>query len=149
MKILDKGGKAGQAGKVIPRLPSGLETPAGFLKYSLVPEPKELPMFVRKVSMRLKADAASDFIGKMENEIIPLLRAQKGFLDEMTLLAQSGKEIYAYSFWETSTDAERYDKNEFARVTSMLSGVIEGALRVHTYMVANSTFHKMAAAVAS
>jgi len=31
----------------------------------------------------------------------------------------------------------------------MLAGVIEGALRIHTYMVANSTFHKMAAAVAS
>jgi len=31
----------------------------------------------------------------------------------------------------------------------MLSGVIEGPLRVHTYMVANSTFHKMAAAVSS
>ena len=106
-------------------------------------------MFVRKVSMRLKADAASEFIRKMENEIIPLLREQKGFLDEMTLLAQSGKEVYAYSFWESSTDAEKYDKTEFARVTGMLSGVIEGALRVHTYMVANSTFHKMAAAVAS
>ena len=106
-------------------------------------------MFVRKVSMRLKADAASEFIRKMENEIIPLLREQQGFLDEMTLLAQSGKEVYAYSFWESSTDAEKYDTNEFARVTNMLSGVIEGALRVHTYMVANSTFHKMAAAVAS
>ena len=106
-------------------------------------------MFVRKVSMRLKSDAASEFIRKMENEIIPLLREQKGFLDEMTLLAQSGKEIYAYSFWENSTDAENYEKSEFARVTGMLSGVIEGALRVHTYMVANSTFHKMAAAVAS
>jgi len=106
-------------------------------------------MFVRKVSMRLKSEGASEFIRKMENEIIPLLRAQKGFLDEMTLLAQSGKEIYAYSFWESSTDAEMYDKNEFARVTGMLSGVIEGALRVHTYMVANSTFHRMAVAVAS
>ena len=106
-------------------------------------------MFVRKVSMRLKADAASEFIGKMENEIIPLLRGQKGFLDEMTLLAQSGKEVYAYSFWESSTDAENYEKNEFAQVTGMLAGVIEGALRIHTYMVANSTFHKMAAAVAS
>jgi hypothetical protein len=31
----------------------------------------------------------------------------------------------------------------------MLSGVIDGALRVHTYMVANSTFHKTASAVAS
>jgi len=106
-------------------------------------------MFVRKVSMRLKSEAASEFICKMENEIIPLLRKQKGFLDEMTLLAQSGKEVYAYSFWENSTDAENYDKNEFAQVTRMLTGVIEGALRVHTYMVANSTFPKMAAAAAS
>jgi heme-degrading monooxygenase HmoA len=106
-------------------------------------------MYVRKVSMRLKSEASSEFIRKMEEETIPLLRKQKGFLDEMTLLAQSGKEVYAYSFWESSTDAENYDKNEFTRVTGMLSGVIEGALRLHTYMVANSTFHKMAAAVAS
>jgi heme-degrading monooxygenase HmoA len=126
-----------------------LENPAGFLKYSLAYELKELPMFVRKVSMRLKSEATSEFIRKMEDEIIPLLRRQKGFLDEMTLLAQSGKEVYAYSFWESSTDAENYETSEFAKVTGMLSGVIEGALRVHTYMVANSTFHKMAAAVGS
>jgi len=106
-------------------------------------------MYVRKVSMRLKSEAGSEFIRKMENEIIPLLRKQRGFLDEMTLLAQSGKEVYAYSFWESSTDAESYEKNEFARVTGMLAGVIEGSLRVHTYTVANSTFHKMASAVAS
>ena len=106
-------------------------------------------MFVRKVSMRLKSEAGSEFISKMENEIIPLLRKQRGFLDEMTLLAQSGKEVYAYSFWESSTDAENYEKNEFARATGMLAGVIEGSLRVHTYTVANSTFHKMASAVAS
>ncbi|HXH67663.1 MAG TPA: antibiotic biosynthesis monooxygenase [Candidatus Limnocylindrales bacterium] len=106
-------------------------------------------MFVRKVSMRLKSETASEFIRKMEDEIIPLLRKQKGFLDEMTLLAQSGKEVYAYSFWENSIDAENYEKNEFAKITGMLSGVIEGALRVHTYMVANSTFRSMAAAAAS
>jgi len=106
-------------------------------------------MFVRKVSMRLKSEAAGQFTRKMEDEIIPLLRKQKGFLDEMTLIAQGGKEVYAYSFWETSADAENYDKKEFARVTGMLTNVIEGALRLHTYMVANSTFHKLAAAVAS
>jgi len=106
-------------------------------------------MFVRKVSMRLKTESAAEFNRKMEGEIIPLLRKQKGFLDEMTLIPQSGREVYAYSFWENSADAETYEKNEFAQVTGMLAGVIEGALRIHTYMVANSTFHKMATAVAS
>lgn len=103
-------------------------------------------MFARKVSVRLKVDAAGQFIQKMEDEIIPLLRKQKGFLDELTLISQSGKEIYAYSFWETSEDAERYDQTAFREVTGLLTGLIDGALRIHTYMVANSTFHKIAAA---
>jgi heme-degrading monooxygenase HmoA len=106
-------------------------------------------MFARKVSMHLKADGAADFIHKMESEVIPLLRLQKGFVDEITLISQSGKEVYAYSFWENSTDAENYAHSSFAQVTKMLSRVAEGSPRVHTYMVANSTFHKMAAAVAS
>lgn len=106
-------------------------------------------MFVRKVGARLKPDAAGQFTQKMENEIIPLLRKQKGFLDELTLLSQSGKEIYAFSFWESSEDAERYDRTTFREVTDLLAGLIDGSVRVHTYTVANSTFHKMAVAVAS
>jgi hypothetical protein len=106
-------------------------------------------MFARKVSMRLKAQGAGEFIQKMENEVIPLLRRQKGFLDEITLISQSGKEVYAYSFWEASADAEEYNRTAFTQVSKLLSGVIDGAVRVHTYLVANSTFHKMAAAIAS
>lgn len=106
-------------------------------------------MFARKVSMHLKADRTGDFIKKMENEIIPLLRLQQGFLDEITLISQSGKKVYSYSFWGNSADAEKYDKNVSAQVTNLLAGIIDGTLRIHTYMVANSTFHKMAAAIAS
>jgi heme-degrading monooxygenase HmoA len=106
-------------------------------------------MFARKVSVRLKADAAGPFIQKMEDEIIPLLRKQKGFLDEVTLISQSGKEIYAYSFWESSDDAERYERTTFKEVTNLLTELMDGTIRVHTYMVANSTFHKIASAVAS
>jgi len=106
-------------------------------------------MFARKVSVRLKSDSAGQFIKKMEHEIIPVLRKQKGFLDELTLISQGGKEIYAYSFWESSEDAERYNRTAFAEVTGLLTDLIEGTVRVHTYMVANSTFHKIAAAAAS
>jgi hypothetical protein len=106
-------------------------------------------MFARKVSLRLKADAAGPFIQKMEEEIIPLLRKQQGFLDEFTLIAQSGKEIYAYSFWASSEDAERYNRTTFNEVKNLLADLVDGALRIHTYMVANSTYHKLAATAAS
>jgi hypothetical protein len=106
-------------------------------------------MFARKVSVRLKADAAGPFIQTIEDKIIPLLRKQKGFIDEVTLISQSGKEIYAYSFWENSDDAETYDRASFQEVTQLLTGLTEGTMRIHTYTVANSTFHKIASAVAS
>ena len=106
-------------------------------------------MFAREVSMRLKPDTAGLFLQKIEDEIIPLLRKQKGFLDELTLIPAGGKEVHAYSFWECSEDAETYDHTAFSEVTKRLSGLIEGPVRVHTYMVANSTFHKIAAASAS
>ena len=106
-------------------------------------------MFARKVSIRLKSDSAGPFLQKIEKEVIPLLRKQKGFLDELTLISQSGKEIYAYSFWETSEDAERYNRTAFKEVTGLLTGLIDGAVRILTYMVANSIFHNIAAAAAS
>jgi heme-degrading monooxygenase HmoA len=106
-------------------------------------------MFVRKVSVRLKTDGAGEFIRKMEAEIIPLLRKQRGFLDELTLISQSGREVYAYSFWESTADAEKYEQAAFPQVTAILADVVEGVVRIHTYMVANSTFHKLAAAAAS
>jgi hypothetical protein len=106
-------------------------------------------MFARKISLRLKSDSAGQFVQKMENEVIPLLRKQKGFLDELTLISQSGKEIYAYSFWESSEDAETYDRTGFQEVTKLLTGLVEGAVRIHTYMVANSTFHNTSVAAAA
>jgi heme-degrading monooxygenase HmoA len=106
-------------------------------------------MFARKISLRLKSDSASQFIQKMENEVIPLLRKQKGFLDELTLVSQSGKEIYAYSFWESSEAADAYDRTGFKEVTALFTGLVEGAVRIHTYTVGNSTFQKIALAAAS
>lgn len=60
---------------------------------------------------------------------------------------QGGREIYAYSFWENSDNAETYERTTFREVTNLIAALLEGTF--HTYMVANSTFHKIAAAVAS
>ena len=57
-------------------------------------------MFARKVSMQLQAGGAAEFKHKIENEVIPLLRKQKGFLDEITFLYPNRKEVHAFSLWE-------------------------------------------------
>ena len=106
-------------------------------------------MFARKVSMQLKPGAAAEFKQKIESEIIPLLRKQDGFLDEITFLYPSGKEVHAFSLWETAEDAEAYNRAAYPEVTKVLASVVQGSPRVQTYEVLNSTFHKIAALAVS
>jgi len=43
-------------------------------------------MYTRNVSMKLKVNSAKEFTQTLENEVIPVLRKQKGFKDEITLI---------------------------------------------------------------
>jgi heme-degrading monooxygenase HmoA len=105
-------------------------------------------MFARKVSMHLKADGAAEFRKKIDGEVIPLLRKQAGFLDEITFLYPSGKEVHAFSLWETAEHAEAYNRGAYPEVTKILASVVEGAPRVQTYEVLNSTIQRTVSAVA-
>jgi heme-degrading monooxygenase HmoA len=106
-------------------------------------------MFARKVSMRLKPGAAAGFKQAIEGQVIPLLRKQKGFLGEITLLYPSGKEVHAFSLWETAENAAAYNLGTYAEAAKILGSVVEGAPRLQTYEVLNSTFHNIGAAVAA
>src|ERR1700730_18799590 len=112
-------------------------------------ETKESAMFARKVSMHLKPDGAAEFKQKIESEIVPLLRKQKGFVDEITFLYPSGREVHAFSLWETAKNAEAYNRGAYPEVTRIMASVVEGTPRVQTYEILNSTFHKIAALAAS
>ena len=47
-------------------------------------------MFARTVTVRLKSNAVADFNRALENEIIPILRKQRGFQGELTLVTPDG-----------------------------------------------------------
>jgi heme-degrading monooxygenase HmoA len=102
-------------------------------------------MFTRHVTIKLKANSAAEFTRVIENEIIPLLRKQKGFRDEVTFVVPERSEAIALSFWDTKEDAEAYNRTGYQEVLKTLSKVVEGDPKIETYEVANSTFHKIAA----
>jgi len=105
-------------------------------------------MFSRQVSIKLKTNSAPDFKRIIESDILPLLRKQKGFRDELTLIAPERSLAVAISLWETKGDAEAYNSAGYPAVLKGLSKVIEGTPKVETFEVANSTFHKGAAKTA-
>jgi hypothetical protein len=106
-------------------------------------------MFARRVYMHLKPNSVSEFTQRLEKDILPLLRKQKGFQDEITFVGQGGKEAFGISLWDTAENAEVYNRGTYAEVTKLLATVVDGAPQVETYDVANSTFHKIAVAVAA
>ena len=103
-------------------------------------------MFARKVSMQLKPNSVAEMTQRLEKEIIPLLRKQKGFQDEITFVVPGGASAFGISLWDNHESAEAYNLGPYADVSKILSKLIEGTPRVETFEVANSTFHKIAAA---
>lgn len=106
-------------------------------------------MFARRVSMNLKPNTKAEFTQQLQKEIIPMLRKQKGFQDEITFVVPSGKEAFGISLWDTKESAETYNRGAYLEVAKLLTKVVDGTPRVETYEVSNSTYHKIGATVAA
>ena len=104
-------------------------------------------MFARSVSIRLKPNSVAEFTRLIENETLPLLRKQKGFKDEITLVVPGGAEAVAISLWDQKENADAYNRDAYPGLLKTLGKVVEGTPQVHTYEVTNSTFHKIAVPV--
>ncbi|HEY3304521.1 MAG TPA: hypothetical protein VGL70_13405 [Candidatus Binatia bacterium] len=102
-------------------------------------------MYTRNVAIKLKVNCAPEFTRTLENEVIPVLRKQKGFRDEITLVAPERNEVVALSFWDRKEDAEAYGREKYPEILKTLSKVVEGVPKVESFEVANSTSHQIAA----
>ena len=102
-------------------------------------------MFARSVTIRLKSNSVAEFNKTLEKEVLPLLQKQRGFQDEISLVASNGTEAVGISLWDNKDDAESYNRATYPEVQKLLVKVSEGTPQVQTYEVGASTFHKVAA----
>ena len=100
-------------------------------------------MFARNVSLHLKPNSVGEFARTIEKEIIPLLRKQKGFEDEIMFIASGGLEAVGISLWDEKENAEAYSRKIYPEVMKALAKLVEGTPQIQTYEVSNSTFHKI------
>ena len=102
-------------------------------------------MFGRQVTLKLKANSATELNRIAADEILPILRKQKGFRDETTFIAPERSEAILNSFWDTKADAEAYGHTAYAEVLKTLSTVIDGTPTLKNFEFATSTFQQVAA----
>ena len=107
-------------------------------------------MFTRIVECTVKPDTRDEMQQRIRGEILALLQEQPGFVDEVTLVSEHHPDrLVAISFWKSREDAERYDRESFARVQEITRDYLNGPLKVETYNVADSTMHRIAAGKAA
>ena len=93
----------------------------------------------------LKPNKGDEFTQTLENEILPLLRKQNGFEDEITLASREGKKAVAISLWDRKESADAYSRETYPQVLKSLAKVVDGTPEVQAYEIVNSSFHKTAA----
>ena len=107
-------------------------------------------MFARHVTIHLKPNTRANFTKTIENEIVPLLKKQHGFRDEIVFVVPgSGTEAVAISLWDKKEDAEAYLRGSYQEVLKALAEVVDGTPAVRNFEVAHSTLQKTAALAAA
>ena len=96
-------------------------------------------MFSRQITMQINKNWTPEFPKVFEKEVLPLLRRQKGFLDELILLSPNKTEVVAISLWETKEFAEIYNREFYPEVVKIINKYVEGLPVVKTFEVEYAT----------
>jgi hypothetical protein len=104
-------------------------------------------MFARNVTFRLKSNTHSDYTRTLENEILPLLRKQVGFKEEIALSNPSSNDVLAISLWDSKNHADTYNTTVYPEVLRTFAKMIDGTPKVQTFESVTSTFHNALVAV--
>jgi heme-degrading monooxygenase HmoA len=103
-------------------------------------------MFARNVSIKLKPNTLNDFSQAFEKEVVPMLRKQAGFRDEIALASDDGIQVTAISLWDSKERAETYNSSAYPTILKSVEKFLDGVPTVRTANVINSTSHKLTAA---
>jgi len=94
------------------------------------------------MTFEIKKNMVSEFPQVVEKELLPLLRKQKGFLDEVILVAPDRPEAVAISLWEKKEFAENYNRDFYPEAAKIMNRYIEGLPVVKSFEVGFATLPK-------
>jgi hypothetical protein len=92
--------------------------------------------FARNVQFQVKVGKETELNNLFEKEVLPLLRKQNGFQNEVTLVNPKGAQFI--SLWDNRKNAETYEKATYPSVLAKLTDYIVGTPRVETYETVSS-----------
>ena len=102
-------------------------------------------MFTRIVELTTKPDKNKQLSDTINDKILPILKKQKGFVDETVLVSdKEDNRVLSLSFWKTREDAEEYHRAEYQKIKEMVQHLLEAEPMIRTFDVHSSTTHRIA-----
>ena len=115
-----------------PLLPFGFSDEDKLLKGT----GRSVMRFARNVQFHIKNGKEVEFNNLFEKEVLPVLRKQDGFQEEITLVNPKGAQFI--SLWDNQKNAQAYETSTYPQLLAKLTPFIEGTPRVETYETASS-----------
>lgn len=101
-------------------------------------------MFTRVVDIHAKPGKARELSATVSDKVLPILKKQPGFVDEITLVSNTNPDrILALSFWQSEEHAQRYHNDHFEKINEMVTPLLQTAPQVETFNVDISTLQKI------
>ena len=102
-------------------------------------------MFARLVESPAKPGKKDDLIAILSKELQPLIKKQPGFVDFVGLTSDTQPELgLTMTFWDTKANAEKFwSSQDMEKILIKMKPLMED-MRIRTFNVEVSTFHKIA-----
>jgi heme-degrading monooxygenase HmoA len=107
-------------------------------------------MFVRFLEMTTQPGKKPELIRAIEDEIIPIFKTYKGFVEVIHLEVETDPaKMYGITLWRDRTDLERYTKENFPKVHNILEPYLTVPIIVRHCTINEATTLKFASAIAA
>ena len=78
-------------------------------------------MFARVGEFILKPEQKEEFVKVVRNEVVPIFKKQKGFLEILPFVPETKTEkMITITLWAEKWDAERYERAVYSKVAEIL-----------------------------
>ena len=101
-------------------------------------------MFARFLEMSVRPENRPELMTKMREEVLPIFKKYSGFVDTIPLEVETDPtKLYALSLWREKLDAEKYEKENFAKVKAIYEPFLTKPIMVTPCKVDETIFKKV------
>lgn len=102
-------------------------------------------MISRVITCTIQRDKVDEFRNAINNEFLPRIQAQPGFLENVESCDPSTGKYHCLTLWNSEADVRNYDHGLFQEIAGRLAPLMAGAPDVQTLPVDNASAHRMRA----